>query len=59
MFPMFTGREVWRDKVLPRIIHVAAMRPPRARIKDGRVTLAYLDESGWLDVFKDTHQLCI
>jgi oligogalacturonide lyase len=26
-------------------------------VKDGRVTLAYLDGSGWLDVFKDTHQL--
>lgn len=26
-------------------------------IKDGRVTVAYLDGSGWFDVFKDTHQL--
>jgi len=26
-------------------------------IKDGRVTLAYLDGSGWLDIFKDTHWL--
>jgi len=26
-------------------------------IKDGRITLAYTDGSGWLDVFKDTHQL--
>jgi len=26
-------------------------------VKDGRVTLAYVDGSGWLDVFKDTHQL--
>jgi oligogalacturonide lyase len=26
-------------------------------VKDGRVTLAYLDGSGWLDVFKDTHQV--
>lgn len=26
-------------------------------IKDGRITLAYLDGSGWMDVFKDTHQL--
>jgi oligogalacturonide lyase len=24
-------------------------------VKDGRITLAYLDGSGWLDVFKDTH----
>lgn len=27
------------------------------RIKDGRITLAYLDGSGWLDVFNDTHQV--
>jgi oligogalacturonide lyase len=26
-------------------------------IKDGRITLAYLDGSGWLDIFKDTHWL--
>jgi oligogalacturonide lyase len=26
-------------------------------IKDGRITLAYLDGSGWLDVWKDTHWL--
>jgi oligogalacturonide lyase len=27
------------------------------QIKDGRITLAYLDGSGWFDVFKDTHQV--
>jgi oligogalacturonide lyase len=26
-------------------------------VKDGRITLAYLDGSGWLDVIKDTHQV--
>ncbi|MEW5721103.1 MAG: oligogalacturonate lyase family protein, partial [Chloroflexota bacterium] len=26
-------------------------------IKDGRITLAYLNGSGWFDVFKDTHQV--
>jgi oligogalacturonide lyase len=26
-------------------------------IKDGRIALAYLDGSGWLDIFKDTHWL--
>jgi len=26
-------------------------------IKDARITLAYLDGSGWCDVFKDTHQV--
>ncbi len=27
------------------------------RVKDGRVTVAHLDGSGWYDVFKDTHQV--
>ncbi len=27
------------------------------RVKDGRITLAYLDGSGWFDIFKDTHQV--
>jgi oligogalacturonide lyase len=27
------------------------------RVKDGRITVAYLDGSGWLDIFKDTHQV--
>jgi oligogalacturonide lyase len=26
-------------------------------VKDGRITLAYLDGSGWFDVMKDTHQV--
>ena len=26
-------------------------------IKDGRITIAYLDGSGWFDAFADTHQL--
>jgi oligogalacturonide lyase len=26
-------------------------------VKDGRITLAYLDGSGWFDVFIDTHQV--
>ncbi len=26
-------------------------------VKDGRITLAYLDGSGWLDIVKDTHQV--
>jgi oligogalacturonide lyase len=26
-------------------------------VKDGRITLAYLDGSGWFDVIKDTHQV--
>ena len=27
------------------------------KVKDGRITLAYLDGSGWMDVYKDTHQV--
>ena len=27
------------------------------RVKDGRITVAYLDGSGWFDAFKDTHQV--
>jgi oligogalacturonide lyase len=26
-------------------------------VKDGRITVAYLDGSGWFDAFKDTHQV--
>ena len=26
-------------------------------VKDGRITLAYLDGAGWFDAFKDTHQV--
>jgi oligogalacturonide lyase len=26
-------------------------------VKDGRITVAYLDGSGWFDIFRDTHQL--
>jgi oligogalacturonide lyase len=27
------------------------------RVKDGRITVAYLDGCGWFDAFKDTHQV--
>ncbi len=27
------------------------------RVKDGRITIAYLDGCGWFDAFKDTHQV--
>ena len=27
------------------------------RVKDGRITVAHLDGSGWFDAFKDTHQV--
>ncbi len=33
----------------------AGFRENFYRLKDGRITLAYLDGSGWLDLFQDTH----
>jgi oligogalacturonide lyase len=42
---------------VPRGPNYAGFKEHYYLIKDGRITLAYLDGSGWLDVFKDTHQL--
>jgi oligogalacturonide lyase len=42
---------------VPRGPNYTGFKESFYRIKDGRITLAYLDGSGWLDVFKDTHWL--
>jgi oligogalacturonide lyase len=42
---------------VPRGPNYTGFKESYYRIKDGRITLAYLDGSGWLDVFKDTHWL--
>ena len=42
---------------IPRGPDYAGFKGRYYRVKDGRITLAYLDGSGWFDVFKDTHQL--
>jgi oligogalacturonide lyase len=42
---------------VPRGPNYAGFKESFYRIKDGRVTLAYLDGSGSLDVYKDTHWL--
>ena len=42
---------------VPRGPNYAGFKDRYYLIKDGRITLAYLDGSGWFDVFKDTHQL--
>ena len=42
---------------VPRGPNYAGFKESYYAIKDGRITLAYLDGSGWFDVFKDTHWL--
>ena len=42
---------------IPRGPNYAGFKERYYRVKDARITLAYLDGSGWCDVFKDTHQL--
>jgi oligogalacturonide lyase len=43
------------DVRIPRGPNYSGFKESFYRIKDGRITLAYLDGSGWFDVFKDTH----
>lgn len=45
------------DVEIPRGPNYAGFKERYYRVKDARITLAYLDGSGWCDVFKDTHQL--
>ncbi len=40
---------------VPRGPNYSGFKESFYRIKDGRITVAYLDGSGWFDVFKDTH----
>lgn len=42
---------------IPRGPNYSGFKERYYRVKDARITLAYLDGSGWCDVFKDTHQL--
>jgi len=42
---------------IPRGPNYAGFKDRYYLVKDGRITLAYLDGSGWFDAFKDTHQL--
>ncbi len=48
----FTRNE---DVGVPRGPNYGGFKESYYRIKDGRVTVAYLDGSGWFDAFKDTH----
>jgi len=45
------------DVEIPRGPNYAGFKERYYRVKGSRITLAYLDGSGWFDVFKDTHQL--
>ncbi|GAB4109979.1 MAG: hypothetical protein Fur005_19170 [Roseiflexaceae bacterium] len=42
---------------VPRGPNYTGFKESFYRIKDGRVTVAYLDGSGWFDAWKDTHWL--
>jgi len=42
---------------IPRGPNYSGFKDSYYNIKDGRITLAYLDGSGWFDVHKDTHWL--
>ncbi len=42
---------------VPRGPNYSGFKERFYRVKDGRITLAYLDGSGWFDVIKDTHQV--
>ncbi len=50
----FTRNE---DIRVPRGPNYAGFKESYYRIKDGRITVAYLDGSGWFDAFADTHWL--
>jgi oligogalacturonide lyase len=50
-FPRNEGVEV------PRGPNYSGFKDHYYLVKDGRITLAYLDGSGWFDVFRDTHWL--
>jgi oligogalacturonide lyase len=45
------------DVEVPRGPNYAGFKDRFYLIKDGRITVAYLDGSGWFDAFKDTHYL--
>ncbi|RPI30964.1 MAG: hypothetical protein EHM70_12620 [Chloroflexota bacterium] len=45
------------DVEVPRGPNYTGFKERYYLVKDGRITLAYLDGSGWVDVIKDTHQV--
>jgi oligogalacturonide lyase len=53
----FCRNEITDEHVHYRGANYAGFKDRFYMIKDGRVTVAFTDGSGWFDVFKDTHQL--
>lgn len=53
----FCRNEITDEYVHYRGANYAGFKDRFYQIKDGRITAAYTDGSGWLDVFQDTHQL--
>ena len=53
----FCRNEVSKDPIHYQGANYAGFKERYYAIKDGRITLAYPDGSGWFDVFKDTHQV--
>lgn len=53
----FCSNEVSQDPIHYHGANYAGFKERYYAIKDGRITLAFLDGSGWFDVFKDTHQV--
>jgi len=53
----FCRNEITDQYVHYRGANYAGFKERFYMIKDGRITVAYLDGSGWFDVLKDTHQL--
>jgi oligogalacturonide lyase len=53
----FCRNELVREEIHYRGANYAGFKDRYYAIKDGRITVAMLDGSGWFDVFRDTHQL--
>lgn len=53
----FCRNEVTDEHIHYRGANYAGFKERFYLIKDGRITVAYTDGSGWHDVFQDTHQL--
>ena len=53
----FCRNEITDEIVHYRGVNYAGFKERYYLVKDGRITVAHTDGSGWYDVFKDTHQL--
>lgn len=53
----FCRNEITNDYIHYRGANYAGFKERFYRIKDGRITVAYTDGSGWHDIYQDTHQL--